>query len=224
MPYELRRLGWLGLAAPALVALAFVGMALLMVLTGAEERQVARLLTAGLELGLPLVAGIVAAHVVTEEPAVDLQLTLETGYRTTLARRLALLVGWTALASLLWAGSLRLFGLWAVPGPFLLGQLSWLAPLLWFVAVGVLVALLLRSRTASSAVLGGIWLFENTLGRVVFLQNDWLRPFFLFATTYTPDADYWLWNRLAILCMALVLFGLVPFVFSRETLADGGEA
>jgi len=222
-PYELRRLGKAGLAAPALAAGAFVALAVLMSLLGGEERTISRVLTAGLELGLSLVAGLVAVHVVASEPAADLQLTLKTRYRTTLVRRLALLVGWTALAALLWATALRVLGLWAVPGPFLLGQLAWIAPLLWFVSLGVLLALAVRSRTAAGAVLGGIWVFENTLGVALFLQNDWLRPFFLFATTHTPGAGYWFWNRVVVTAVALALFGVSLALLRREAVATGGE-
>lgn len=174
--YELRRIGRIGLAMPVLVALLFAGAAILAASAGADEQQVARALTAGLELGLSLAAGLAAVHVVASEPAVDLQLTLRTRYRTTLLRRLALLAGWTGAFALLWASALDLLGLWAVPGPFALGQLAWIAPLAWFVS-------------AASAVLGLLWVFENSgVGVAGFLQSDWLRPFFLFATTHAPGA------------------------------------
>lgn len=223
--YELRRLGRLGLAMPALVALAFTVVAGLMHLAGAEDQQVARALTAGLELGLSLVAGLVAVDVAVSDPAVDLQLTLRTRYRTTLFRRLALLVGWTGLFALLWASALNLLGLWAVPGSFLLGQLAWIAPLSWFVSVGVLLSLAFRSRAVSVAVLGLLWGFENTpVGVASFLQSDWLRPFFLFTTTHAPGADYWFSNRMAVICVSLALFCLSMVLLKKESLSTGGEA
>ncbi len=124
LPYELRRLGRIGLMMPVLVALGFVGIAVAMALTGAEMEQVARRLTSGLEIALPLIPGLAAAFVVADEPALDLQLTVLTRYRTTVLRRLALLVGWTALVAVLWASVLYLLGLWAWSGPFLLMQLG----------------------------------------------------------------------------------------------------
>lgn len=70
--YELRRLGRTGLAMPGVVALVVGFVAALMLLGGAESREVAIALTAGLELGMPLAAGLVAAQVVGDEPALDL--------------------------------------------------------------------------------------------------------------------------------------------------------
>lgn len=209
---------------PGVVALIVSLIAALMALRGRETGEVARALTAGLELGLPLAAGLVAAQVAGDEPALDLQLSLRTRYSTTLARRLALLIAWTALAALLWASSLRLAGLWEVPGSFLTGQLSWLSPLLWFVAAGAVLALAFRGRTASSAILGGLWVFENSVGRELFLSREWLRPFFLFATTHEPGEAYWLGNRIALLGMAVALALCVPVLLKGEALASGGEA
>lgn len=224
LPYELRRLGKIGLAMPVLVALGFAGIALAMALTGAETAQIARRLTSGLELVLPLVSGLAASFVVADEPALDLQLTVLTRYRTTMLRRLALLVGWTALVAILWASTLRLLGLWAWPGSFFLTQLGWLAPLLWYVSLGTLLALLLRSRVASGAILAGVWLFESSLGGLL-LNSDWLYVFLLSATTYALPflgVEMWLNNRLALIAMALAMaFGAALILRNNETLVRG---
>jgi hypothetical protein len=74
-------------------------------------------------------------------------------------------------------------------------------------------------------VLGGLWVLENTFGAALFVSNPWLRPFFLFATTHTPGAEYWLGNRLALLGSALAMALAVLALLSRsEALATGGEA
>ena len=224
--YEFRRLGLMGFLTPALVASLFCGLALLMTLGGADKAQVSRVLVAGLELGLPLGAGVVAAGIAADEPAIDLQLALLIRYRTTLLRRLALLVVWTALFCLLWSAALRLSGLWSawVPETFLVGQLVWVSPLLWFVTVGAAVALVFGGRSVGGALLGGLWTFEIVF-RGLFIGKDWLRPEFLFATTFAPGADYWLSNRLALISTALVV-GLGVWLLSSRTeaLAKGGEA
>jgi hypothetical protein len=221
--YELRRVGAPGAAAPALVLLAFAILAGIASLSGTEPHRVAWLLTAALEVGLPFAAGLAAAHITATEPAVELQLSLKTRYRDTLVRRLFLLVACSSLLALLWAGALRLAGLWRVPGSFLIGQLGWFAPLLWFVGAGALLALLLRARAASGAILGGVWLFENLFGGLM-VEREWARPFFLFATTYTPGADYWLSNRLVLIATALVALAAVWIIASNpETLWRGGD-
>ena len=224
--YEFRRLGLMGFLTPALVASLFCGLALLMTLGGADKAQVARVLVAGLELGLPLAAGVVATGIAADEPAIDLQLALFTRYRTTLLRRLALLVAWTSLFCLVWSVALRLSGLWNlwVQEPFPVGQLLWVSPLLWFVAVGAAAALVFGGRSVGGALLGGLWTFEIVF-RGLFIGKDWLRPEFLFATTFAPGAYYWLSNRLALISTALVV-GLAVWLLSSRTeaLAKGGEA
>lgn len=220
--YELHRIGRTGLAMPLLTAAGFASMAALMVAAGAEEGQIARLLTAGLELGLPLAAGVVAAAVV-DDPAIDLHLTFVTRFSTTVLRRLSLIVGWTALVALLWAILLRLVGLWVVPRTFPLDQLAWFAPLVWFVAAGALLAVIFRSRTVSGSVLAGLWLFENIFYPFI-VAHEPLRPFFLFATTYVPDANYWLLNRLVLVASGVMLGIVLAWVVrNSESSALGGD-
>lgn len=224
--YELRLLGRTGLATPVLVLLLVGGFALLSSLLGAERATVARLCVAALELGLPLAAGVAAASVASEDPAIDIQLSLKTRYRVTLGRRLALLVFWTSLLALAWTLGLHLAGLWElwVPENLLAGQLVWISPLSLFVAAGAALSLATGSRTASGAVLGGLWVFEN-LSRDLFLTEEWLMPLFPFATTYAAGADLWLENRFALLGCAAGL-GLAVWALSSTTelLARGGEA
>ena len=226
LAYELRGLGRLGVAMPVFVVLGFAAVAALMALTGATERQVARVLAAVLEVGVPLAAGLAAASVVTGDPAADLHLTLRTRYRTTVLRRLAILFAWTATISASWALVLRGAGLWSlwVPEPFLTSQLGWMAPLSWCVSFGALLALVLRGSASSGAILGGLWVSEHLFGGLMF-EHDWLRPFFLFATTYTPGMEYWLGNRLVLIASALVLMLGVALMLRRgEALVSGGDA
>jgi hypothetical protein len=224
--YELRRVGRVGLLTPVLVAFGFVGIAIAMAMTGAEFEQVARRLTSGLEVALPLASGLVAAFVVAGEPVLDLQLALPTRYRTTVLRRLALVVGWAALVAILWASALRLFGLWAWPGPFLLTQLGWISPLSWYVSLGVLLALLLRSRTASGAILGGVWVFQYSLGGLLTL-NDWAFLLLLSATTHAlpfVGVEQWLGNRLALIVMSVaMMMGAARVLRNEEALVRGGD-
>jgi len=224
--HETRRLGALPLALPPLTVGVFAALAGLMGAGGADSRQIAKLLLAGLEVGLPLAAGLIAAGVVAGEPAVELHCSLPTRYRVTLLRRLALLLAWTSLVSVGAAALLVGVDRWLVPRPFALAQLGWLAPLLWFVAVGATLALALRSRAASSGLLTGVWLLEN-LFRETFLATDWLRFWFLFATTYTPGAaaEEWPANRATLVgTAAVVAVGAWAMTRTGEAHVLGGEA
>lgn len=221
LPYEARRLGRSGLGLPVLVGLLFAALAAAMVFAGAEERQVARVLVAYLEMGLPLAAGLAAATVISDEPAVDLQLALLTRYRTTVLRRLGTLVLWASLLALLWSAFLSFSGLWKlwVPENFVAGQLVWLSPLLWCVAAGALLSLVL-GRTAAGAILGGLWLFEGFV-YVLFIAKEWLRPVFLFATVYAPGVEWWLENRLALIGISFVFVAVLVVVLRSESVTKG---
>lgn len=221
IPYEARRLGWTGLLLPVLTAVPFVGLAALM----QDETQVSRMLAAYLEMGLPLAAGLAAAHVVTEDPARDLQLSLKTRYLTTTLRRLGVLVGLCAVLSVLWTAAMFLLDLrdpW-VPESFWSGQLVWLSPLLCFVGLGCVLAPVLRSRSAAGAVLGGYWLvcvlFEDYL-----LATAWFRPLYPFATLEVPGAGFWLANRLALILASAALLLIFALLLRKEAVILGGES
>ena len=110
---------------------------------------------------------------------------------------------------------------WKVLPQFLIGQLTWIAPLFWFVGVGFSLALLIRSRSASSALLGGIWMIEAILYGYFAIIN-WLKPLFLFPTTLAPGISFWLSNRIELLITASVLLLLDWFMLQNtEKLLQG---
>ena len=152
--------------------------------------------------------------------------------------RLAIISIWTACVAvtatmiLQWAGLAKIQQFTATFPPMLqweTAQLTWLAPLLWFVTIGLFLALLLRSRAASTALLGGIWVAENLMYGLL-ISTSWLHPVFLFATTLTPFSlltTFWLMNRIELIGTAL-LFLLIDWfqLHQSETLlqkAQGDE-
>ena len=229
--YELRRVGRIGLLTPVLVVVVFALFALPMAFFGADRGQVAELLSSVPEVFLPILAGLVAATVVTQEPALDLHLTLKTSYRRTVARRLTLLFGFSVAASFVWTMALRVLGLWSWPGWFSVSQMGWIVPLVWFVSAAVLLALVLRSRVASGAILGGVWLFQNLLGGV-FFTYEWLRPFYLFPmSSHKPVLEevwgerYWAdgWPVLGAMALLMTLAAAL-LLGNSERMAGEGDA
>jgi len=173
---------------------------------------------------LPLAAGLVVATIIGHDAVIELQLTMPETYRMTALGRLSLIIAWTgciALFSSVFIYHLRFWrvpiqvGAWKVLSQFLIGQLTWISPLLWFVALGFCLALLMRSRSASSALLGGIWTIEAILYGY-FASSDWLKPVFLFPTTLAPTINFWLLNRLELLGTALA-FLLLSWFMLRNT-------
>lgn len=223
--YELRLLGkgvWL---TPILV---ISGLTLLLTIAsrGISVVTVARSLGASLEILLPVAAGVVIATVATHDRAIELQLTMPRHYHRTANIRVLLILLWCAVVCLLTGFSLSLFNRWrlptliadwAEPWRFLTWQLTWLSPMLWLVAVGLVLSLLIRSRTASGALICVLACGE-IIGHDALNQNLWYHPFYLFPLTFSPAANYWLTSRYELLATAAVLLLLAWFLLHQPGL------
>jgi len=201
--YEVRILGPVLFLLPLAEAVGFAGLTILLLVGNVVRSGIAALLIAVLEACLPLTAGIVLATVAVQDASLELLLTLPAVYRWVVFLRFALILGWTLLVEFLATLALSIFLPWVPVKPLGALQLTWLAPSLWLAGAGMLLALLLRSRTSSGAMLGCVWLFQ-LLFHGYFVQYGWTWPWFLFATLYTPDAPFWLANRLELIATALV--------------------
>jgi len=234
---EIRLLGLGTFGLPMLTALVFTGVSALAAYdtrnTGGTQAiahdDVAKGLLLLLEFGLPPVAGLLAAYLVTGNPALELHLTLPRSYAALTWLRLLLLTLWCALAAAVTSAAISSAGYWIAPQAEPRRQLIWAAPMLWFIATGALLSLLLRSRVASSAVLGMVWLGELFL-RAYFLQKAALQKVYLFLTLETvpgasaPASAYWLTNRLALLATAALFLVGVAYLLRRGEALLGHEA
>lgn len=216
--YELKLMGKKVTMTPILVMVGFAALAILFHYLNVDP---SRTLSAALEMILPLLAGVVISAVTSQDQAIELQLTVPRKYHLTVMRRLATILGWTAIVTLISSVIIVLLNLgfipqdtpaWTNPLPFLVGQLTWIATLLWYVAAGLVLGLLTRSRAASAALLCGTWIVE-IIFKDLFLASAWLKPVFLFPTTLyalagpLPQAtfNFWLDNRFEVLATGLVL-------------------
>ena len=211
--YELRIMGKWVFFTPILIIVCFAILAELLATMHVATVRISQVLTGSLEMLLPIAAGMMVATIASYDAAMELQLTMPQKYRITAIARLILVVCWTGGVSLL--ASVFIYhlkflrvpaqiGTWGVVPQVLIEQLTWLAPLLWFVSLGLCLALLIRSRLASSALLAGIWIIEAIFyGYFVFI--DGLKPFFLFPSTLAPNINFWLFNRYAVFGTALAV-------------------
>ncbi len=223
MRYELRRVGS-GLLIPLIVIAVFAGFGVLMRLNDVSPERSMRAVVAGLEIGVATAVGLTTASLIAGDSMIELQLSLPTPYRTTFVRRLGLLLLWSALIGIAATIVARLVGHALAPVSFIESQLVWFSPLIMFTGAAALLTLILNSRAASSAVIAGIWIMENLFGKR-FAGHAWLRPIFLFATSYLPGASFWLSNRIELAAIGLMLCGLVFLWLGRNpaTLLRGEE-
>ena len=211
--YELRIMGKWVILIPPLIILTFALLGEILTIMQVGHLRISQVLTASLEMVLPLAAGLLTTTIVSYDAAIELQMTMPKTYRITAFVRLSLIIAWTSCLALFSSVLVYHLRFWRVPSQvetwkvlpqFLIGQLTWIAPLFWFVGVGFSLALLIRSRSASSALLGGIWMIEAILYGYFAIIN-WLKPLFLFPTTLAPGISFWLSNRIELLITALIL-------------------
>jgi hypothetical protein len=202
--HEVRILGPVLFLVPPALAVTFAGLAAMLFVGNVVHSFIASLLVAGFEACLPLAAGIVLSTVAVQDASLELLLTMPVVYRRIAFLRFSLILCWTLFMELLATLALFAFLPWVPVKPLEAFQLTWLAPSLWLAGAGILLALVLRSRASSGAILGCIWIFQLTF-HSYFAQSGWTQPWFLFATLYTPNAQFWLTNRLELIATALVL-------------------
>jgi hypothetical protein len=218
--YEIKLMGKRFFLTPLLIVVAASLMALLL---SYLKTNPVRFLTAIPEIILPLAAGVIVCMQATQDGALELHLSLPDSYQQTSLLRWLLVLLWTggiALVTISAMAGLHLLyppqftASWPLLVQWFALQLVWLAPLLWMMALGLCMALLIRSGTGSSALLAGIWLIEIVFKDMI-VTTSWLRPLLLFpstllvfpATQVQPDDfnTYWLTTRFEILGSALFL-------------------
>ena len=221
--YELRIMGKWVILIPPLIILTFALLGEILTIMQVSHLRISQVLTASLEMVLPLAAGLLTTTIVSYDAAIELQMTMPKTYRMTAFVRLSLIIAWTSCLALFSSAFIYHLRFWHVPSQvetwkvlpqFLIGQLTWIAPLFWFVGVGFSLAWLIRSRSASSGLLGGIWMIE-AIFYGYFAIIDWLKPLFLFPTTLAPGISFWLSNRIELLITALVLLLLDWFMLQN---------
>lgn len=238
--YEIRLLGIGAWLLPLGIVVIYLGFSLFaragaLRSGGADAQarlQMGRGLLALLENGLPLAAGLLAAVAVRQDAAIELHLSLPVSYRGTALRRLGLVLLWALVVAGLTSAVVVASDYWVFPVSGFDRQLLWLPPLLCLTTLGAALTLSFRSRVASSAVLGMLWIAQF-LFKPVFLENGVSQRLYLFLSEEIfPDIlamsrslwyDVWLQNRLILLAVALVLIVVVFALLGRNEALLGDE-
>jgi hypothetical protein len=199
-----------------------LALATVMMATSASRDQVRPILLAWGEAGLPLAAGVGTASLVGRDPAVEMQLSMPTSYRSTLLRRLAVTVGWPALLALAGIAVLQAGGWWPAAYAGAASLLVWAAPLAFLAALGAFLAVWLRSAAAASGLIGGLWLAELIFAPLL-ARAPVLRWLYLFPTTVLGSVPGWADNRVALLVAAVALLAGTLALLSRPYRLLTGE-
>ena len=113
--YELRILGRWMVLIPPLIILTFVLLGGILTILRVGQLRISQVLTASLEMILPLAAGLLTATIVSYDPAIELQMTMPKTYRITAFIRLSLIITWISCLALFFSVFVYHLRFWRVP-------------------------------------------------------------------------------------------------------------
>ena len=165
---------------------------------------------------LPLLAGVLAASLVVDDPALELLLAAPRAPWRTLLERLALLLAVVAASAiayqiLLVALAVDLSSL----GGLTARQLVWLVPSLAVMGLGSVAGLGFGQGTMGALAVSLLWIVELLL-RGQMLASPWARHLFLFTGALYPGWPYLAANWLCLLGAAAALVLAASLMLRRQ--------
>ncbi|MCW2917941.1 MAG: hypothetical protein JWN52_6009 [Actinomycetia bacterium] len=216
----------IGIAPPLTALAATLGGAILVIAmhaTGADAEHLDLAAGAVLAGFAPLGTAVAASSIVGRDTGAELVMT-STVYRRVLFLRVGLVVVPAALVTLVDAVVFRALNAWP-EGQGTDGYvLVWAPPMLWLVALAMLIAIGLRSPAAASGLIGGIWLAQDLM-RTAIMGNTVLRAQYMFMGVGAKvSAHDWTVNRIALPAVGIVAVIAVGLLLGRPERFVGSDA
>lgn len=216
----------IGIAPPVTALAATLGGAILVIVmhaTGAGADQLNLAAGAVLAGFAPLGTAVAASSIVGRDSGAELVMTT-TVYRQVLFLRVGLVVAPAALVTLADAVVFRSLNAWPAgqgTGGYVL---VWAPPMLWLVALAMLIAIGLRSPAAASGLIAGVWLAQYLMARDI-LDNTVLRTQFMFmGVAAKVPAHEWTVNRIALPAVGVVAVIAAGLLLGRPERFVGSDA
>ena len=196
MTYKLDQL-WLPLA----IFLLFVLISLIQM----DAPQLMNIARSYLSAAVPLLAGIMAAYSVLEDPALELRFATPIPASRTLLERLGLIFVVQSSFALLFQAVILIIG-----GDFSMYlsawhlQLAWIIPTLSLMMLGCTCSLLAANSTIGALMVGMVWLVE-LIARGWFAQN-FGKYFLVFMGALMPDHPDLIANHISLFVISIALF------------------
>ena len=161
-----------------------------------------------LAIVLPLMAGILAASCVLDDPALELQLAAPRRARRMLLERLAMLAGILAAAALSYQVVMAAVGIdLAAYGDLARRQILWLVPLACMLGLGSVAGLGAAQSTAGVLAVGVVWILQ-VLAHGPIMASAWARYLFLFTGFYEPGGAWLAANDLCLAALSVLFTAL----------------
>lgn len=169
-----------------------------------------------LGLVLPLLAGVLAASSLLDDPALELQFAAPRRATRMLLERLALLLGIVATGAISYQAFLGILGVdLSLYGSLLQRQALWLVPSLGMLAMGSALAMATAQSTVAGMLVGLLWLGQILL-RGLLIGSPWARHLFLFAGFFTPGNRDLALTYLCLVGLAGLLIALAGRALERQ--------
>jgi hypothetical protein len=185
--------------------LAFWAMFALVAAIAPSRNELMNITRAYLGTAIPLIAGIMSAYAILDDPALELRFTTPIPAWQTLLERFSqtfIIQAVTALSFQLFA---KLMG--GDFSVFLSGwhvQLAWILPTLALMALGTLAALISAQTTTGALAVGLVWIVEIIARGWLALNNG--KYFLVFMGALMPDHPDLPANHISISLLSLVFF------------------
>ncbi|MCL4560889.1 MAG: hypothetical protein M1281_09775 [Chloroflexi bacterium] len=184
---------------------AFWALFLLLILFVPQPESKTNMAAAYLGGALPLLAGILAAYAILDDPALELQFSSPRPAWRTLFERLGMILVIVGLFAFSYQACMALIGIDLSPlGGIALRQLAWLVPCLALMALGSAGAFALAQPAAGAMLVALIWMVELLL-RSWFASNEWGRYLFIYMGIYAPQNPYLIASHASLLALSLLL-------------------
>lgn len=185
--------------------LAFFGFFIVMSLIMMRTPQFMNLAKIYLGAALPLLAGILAAYAVLEDPALELRFATPISALRTLLERLGIIFMSQAVLALLFQLIFIILGgnfsdyinIWYV-------QLAWIIPTLSLMMLGCTCSLLAANSVIGTLMVGMVWLVE-LIARGWFAQN-FGKYFLVFMGPLMPEHPDLIANHISLFVISIALF------------------
>jgi hypothetical protein len=168
-----------------------------------------------LGVAIPLIAGILSAYAVLEDPALELRFATPIPTAQTLLERLSLVFIVQAVLAVVYqlfihflGGQFSMFiSIWHL-------QLAWLIPTLALMMLGCVCSLLAANSTIGALIVGMVWLVE-LIARGWFAQNTG-KYFLVFMAALMPDHPNLNANMISLFVLSILSFVVAVFLLRRR--------
>ena len=190
--------------------------ALMLVLFRHESRRPYDLATSFLGIVVPLMAGILSAPAIVEDPALELQFSAPRPAWRLLVERLALVLAIAGVAAVSFqlysaAAGVSLDGL----GNLLRRQLAWIVPCLALSGLSTVAALGTRHATGGALLVGLVWIIQ-TIMRESISATSWGRYVYLYMGARQPGHPSLVANQATLTAIAAALVAIGVLLLRRE--------